>query len=335
MSQQNANLPPKSPEISIIVPVYKVEKYLNSCIESLLSQTFADFEVILVDDGSPDNCPALCDAAAAKDGRIRVIHQANGGVSRARNAGLEIVRGNWVAFVDPDDCVAPQFLEKLHTAAVAANAEIAICSSLCIDEAGNVLPGAEHRIADEVLTGEETLRRLVVSDFQVSWNKLYRRDIFETLRFPTGKQNEDTFFLPQVYQNITACAGVYDCLYRYRIVQGSIMHSKTTLKTLDWVEAWYRLFEVLYQNGITDTLCAAYRPILTALWNVWLHLTPEERKSPRMQEAFDYERTARRQLLQAHGVTPGSVWAAVLSAASAMRYLELRRSRAAKRQQKR
>ena len=332
MSQQNANLPPKSPEISIIVPVYRVEKYLNSCIDSLLAQTFADFEVILVDDGSPDACSALCDAAAAKDSRIRVIHQKNRGLSGARNAGLEIARGSWLAFVDSDDCVAPQFLEKLHTAAVAANAEIAICSSLCIDEAGNVLPGAEHRIADEVLTREETLRRLVVSDFQVSWNKLYRREIFETLRFPTGKQNEDTFFLPQVYQNITACAGVYDCLYRYRIVQGSIMHSKTTLKTLDWVEAWYRLFEVLYQNGITDTLCAAYRPILTALWNIWLHLTPEERKSPRMKEAFAYERTARHRLMQARGVTLKNLWAAVVCAASACSYLDLCRKRAERRQ---
>ena len=329
MSSQNA----KIPEISIIVPVYKVEKYLNVCIDSILAQTFADFEVILVDDGSPDNCPALCDAAAEKDSRIRVIHKPNGGVSTARNAGLDAVCGRWIAFVDPDDHIAPQFLEKLHTAAVAANAEIAICSSLCIDEAGNTLPGAEHRIADEVLPRAEVLRRLVVSDFQVSWNKLYRREIFETLRFPTGKQNEDTFLLPQVYQSITACAGVYDCLYHYRIVQGSIMHSKTTLKTLDWVEAWYQLFEVLYRNGITDTLCAAYRPILTALWDTWRKLTPEERRSPRMQEAFGYERTARRQLWQAHGVTPGNLWAAGC-AVSALRYLELRRRQAAKREEK-
>lgn len=334
MNEQNAARPLAHPEISVIVPVYKVEQFLSACIDSLLGQTFGDFEIILVDDGSPDNCPALCDAAAEKDRRVRVIHQQNKGLSGARNAGLDIARGNWLAFVDSDDCVAPQFLEKLHTAAVKAGAEVAICSSLCIDEAGNVLPGAEHRIADEVLSREEVLRRLVVSDFQVSWNKLYRREIFSTLRFPVGRQNEDTFTSPQAYQSITTCAGVYDCLYEYRIVQGSIMHSKTTLKTLDWVEAWYRLFEVLYRNGITDTLCAAYRPILTALWSIWLHLTPQERKSPRMQEAFGYERTARRQLLQAHGVTPGNVWAAALSAASAMHYLALRRSQAAKRQQK-
>lgn len=97
------------------------------------------------------------------------------------------------------------------------------------------------------------------------------------------------------------------------------------------MEAWYRLFEVLYQNGITDTLCAAYRPILTAVWNIWLHLTPEERKNPRMKEAFDYERTARRQLRQAHAVTPGNIWAALVCAVSVQKYLDRCRRRAEKR----
>ena len=100
----------KSPEISIIVPVYKVEKYLNECIDSILAQTFTDFELILVDDGSPDNCPALCDAAAEKDSRVRVIHKINGGVSTARNAGLAAAQGNWIGFVDPDD-----FVDKTST----------------------------------------------------------------------------------------------------------------------------------------------------------------------------------------------------------------------------
>lgn len=100
------------PEISIIVPVYQVEKYLNECIDSILAQTFTDFELILVDDGSPDNCPALCDAAAKRNSRVRVIHKQNGGVSTARNAGLDAAQGNWIAFVDSDDTVEPEYLEK-------------------------------------------------------------------------------------------------------------------------------------------------------------------------------------------------------------------------------
>ena len=95
------------------MPVYKVEKYLNECIDSILAQTFTDFELILVDDGSPDNCPALCDAAAEKDSRVRVIHQQNKGLSGARNAGINVARGNWLGFVDSDDMIDPTFCEKM------------------------------------------------------------------------------------------------------------------------------------------------------------------------------------------------------------------------------
>ena len=101
------------PEISIIVPVYKVEAYLQTCIDSILAQTFQDFELILVDDGSPDNCPVICDEAARKDPRVRVLHQQNAGISAARNAGLKIAQGNWLGFVDSDDFVAPEFYETL------------------------------------------------------------------------------------------------------------------------------------------------------------------------------------------------------------------------------
>ena len=114
MSEQKVR---NRPEISVIVPVYRVEKYLNDCIDSILAQTFTDFELILVDDGSPDGCPALCDVAAAKDSRIRVIHQKNRGLSGARNAGLDAAEGEWIAFVDSDDMLLPQALEKAHSTA--------------------------------------------------------------------------------------------------------------------------------------------------------------------------------------------------------------------------
>ena len=127
----------KRPEISIIVPVYKVEKYLNECIDSILAQTFTDFELILVDDGSPDNCPALCDAAAAKDSRIRVIHQQNKGLSGARNAGIEIARGNWLSFIDSDDSVDKTFCEKLYHAAKQAGAKLVVSDILYFDADGS------------------------------------------------------------------------------------------------------------------------------------------------------------------------------------------------------
>ena len=117
----------KAPLLSIIVPVYKVENYLPKCMDSILAQTFTDFELILVDDGSPDNCPALCDAAAAKDARIRVIHQKNGGLSAARNAGLDAARGAWIGFVDSDDYIAPEMYEALYQAVQSTGADLALC----------------------------------------------------------------------------------------------------------------------------------------------------------------------------------------------------------------
>lgn len=221
------------PEISVIVPVYKVERFLPACIDSLLAQTFADFELILVDDGSPDNCPALCDAAAEKDNRVRVLHKANGGVSTARNAGLDMARGKWIAFVDSDDSVQPDYLEKMYTAALAVGADIALCGGQCVDEEGGVIGPGEPRITDEVMGREEALRRLVTPEYQVPWNKLYRRELFDGLRYPEGKAFEDTAFLPQVLERAACVCGTAGYPYNYRIVSGSAMHRKTTLKTLD------------------------------------------------------------------------------------------------------
>lgn len=127
----------KTPELSIIVPIYKVEKYLDECIQSILHQTFTDFELILVDDGSPDACPQMCDAIAEQDSRVRVIHQKNGGLSAARNTGIEAAHGNWLGFVDSDDFVAPDFYEKLYNAAVNADADCAVCSVQLTHEDGS------------------------------------------------------------------------------------------------------------------------------------------------------------------------------------------------------
>ena len=117
-------MPCEKPLLSIIVPVYKVENYLQKCIDSILAQTFTDFELILVEDGSPDGCPALCDAAAAKDARIRVLHQKNGGLSAARNAGLDVARGEWIGFVDSDDYIAPEMYETLYKAVQSTGATL-------------------------------------------------------------------------------------------------------------------------------------------------------------------------------------------------------------------
>ena len=126
------------PTISVIVPVYKVEKYIHRCVDSILNQTFSDFELILVDDGSPDNCGAICDEYAAKDSRVVVIHQENGGLSAARNAGIDWAFANsdsqWLSFIDSDDWVHPEYLQKLLDTAVNNSAEVAFCTLTAFTE---------------------------------------------------------------------------------------------------------------------------------------------------------------------------------------------------------
>ena len=145
--------------ISVIVPVYRVEKYLPACIDSILNQTFTDFELILVDDGSPDRCPEICDETAKRDARVRAIHQANQGLSAARNAGIEAAHGAWLSFVDSDDFLAPDFLETLHDAAVRAGADCALCGVQLTDEAGQKI-GQLLSVADGVRTGRSILETL-------------------------------------------------------------------------------------------------------------------------------------------------------------------------------
>ena len=142
----------KRPEISIIVAVYKGEKYLNGCVDAILNQTFRDFEVILVDDGSPDNCPAMCDAIAKRDSRVRVIHQENKGVDGAKNAGIDSARGNWIGFVDQDDLIDKTYYEKLYHAAQQAGAEIAVSNILYMEADGSASVYKDLPLRDEVLT---------------------------------------------------------------------------------------------------------------------------------------------------------------------------------------
>ena len=293
----------KQPEISIIVPVYKTERFLDACIRSILGQTFADFELILVDDGSPDNCPALCDAVAAKDSRIRVVHQKNRGLSGARNAGLDTARGEWIAFVDSDDTITPDYCAKLYTAVQDTGARIAVCNYRQVDE--TLVPIKEQylHVRREVMTPEQALEHSTLLPYMVVWNKLYHKSIFEGLRFAEGKLNEDTMLIAYAYEKADRIANIPDALYLYRKVAGSIVNSKITLCNLDRVEANYTVFECARRHGITGSLCELYWVLLHSLIDVGMHLTAEERRSARMQQTREYERRARRALRQEHAVT--------------------------------
>ena len=164
--------------ISVIVPVYNVEKYLDKCIQSIVDQTYTNLEIILVDDGSPDNSGAICDEWAEKDNRIKVIHKANGGLSDARNAGLDIATGEYIAFVDSDDYIELDFYDKLYNVIKATNCDISICNLRKVYENNNVSVNNCDTFEITEYSTTEAMSALIDDKIrQVVWNKLYKADI--------------------------------------------------------------------------------------------------------------------------------------------------------------
>lgn len=230
----------RQPTVSVIVPVYQVEKYLNACVQSICAQTFDDFELILVDDGSPDRCGALCDEWAGKDSRIHVIHQDNGGLSAARNAGIEIARGKYLSFIDSDDHIEPDMLAHLVEAAQTTGAELTICNLQYEDDLGIVYLYPDFStISDAVISPEDFWKGYyspLTTYYVVAWNKLYRRELFQTLRYPAGKRHEDEFVL----QDLIAQCSKICCLsyvgYHYVQRSGSITYGGKNADHLDYWE---------------------------------------------------------------------------------------------------
>ena len=227
----------KQINISIIVPIYKVEEYLCRCVDSLLKQSYEDFELILVDDGSPDNCGRICDEYAALDSRVRVVHKPNGGLSDARNAGMEIARGEYIAFVDSDDWVTENYLERLLSAMIETGADICECGILRTGGEAHIPPIED--IAPVVFSTADAMEQLIHDGafHQHVWNKLYRRDVIADILFPKGKTNEDEFWTYQIFGNAAKISKIPDVLYCYFQRPGSIMGESYSLKRLDGLEA--------------------------------------------------------------------------------------------------
>ena len=198
-------------KLSVIIPVYRVEATLDRCVESVVGQSFSDMEIILVDDGSPDGCPAMCDAWAAKDERIRVIHKANGGLSDARNAGLDVAKGVFVTFVDSDD-----YLERETYAQVMAQAEgNDITEFPLFRHYGSQWQQEIHLGNHTYESAEDYWLRGRAYEHCYAWNKVYRRELFDGVRFPKGKVFEDVYTLPRLLDNAHRIATVDSGMYYY------------------------------------------------------------------------------------------------------------------------
>lgn len=231
--------------ISIIVPIYDVEKYIEKCINSIINQTYKNIEIILVDDGSPDKCPEICDTFAKKDKRIKVIHKKNGGLSDARNAGIDCAEGECFIFVDSDDWVESTMVEHLVSTYKKYGVKLATCGRYITD--GQLTSAVTFNGSERVYTSKEALNEILSGKAidVAAWDKIYSRELFEEIRFPVGENNED---IAVFYKIIDKAGKVAHCgtpEYYYRNRPGSITKLKYSIearkiieKNLDSIEAF-------------------------------------------------------------------------------------------------
>lgn len=239
------------PLISVIVPVYNVELFLKKCVDSIVEQTYTNLEIILIDDGSPDNCPEICDEYAQKDNRIKVVHQENSGLAHVRNVGLKHATGDYVTFVDSDDYVTPNYVEFLYKGIFENNADLSIASFVvCKENDKKKSPIEKEKYV--VVTKTQCMEyytSLRLNPFISAWNKLYKRDLFDGITYPDGKLYEDAFTTYKLFEKAKKIAFTLTKLYYYRINPQSILGQSFREKHLEMIEAFRSGMDYFNQKG--------------------------------------------------------------------------------------
>lgn len=278
------------PIISVIVPVYNVEKYIHKCVDSILSQTFTDFELFLVDDGSPDNCGKICDEYAAKDNRIIVIHKENGGLSDARNVAIEKASGEYLTFVDSDDYVSDNHLESLYNALIDNNADIAVANITSFDEVrkDNYFYCPATKVVS--LTGRDVFNTLYQPCAQA---KLYKSELFIGIRYPKGRLYEDTFIYHDILSNIKTLVLTGKNTYYYLIRDDSIMHQEYKLAFTDIIDAIELRIKKLEELGLeklaNDNREFIYSRVAVAFANLDASVDINKKRLDEVKKIYDTE----------------------------------------------
>lgn len=233
--------------ISVIVPVYKTEKYLYQCIESIVSQTYKNLEIILIDDGSPDYSWQICDEWAKKDNRIKVIHKNNGGAGQSRNVGLNIAHGDFICFVDSDDYMSPH-MYKIMLEYLRNDVDIVECDYVLVDN--DQADFCDEVISNKVFNTKEALIENINDHWfrQLIWNKMYKREVIKNVRFPEGKKIDDDFFTYKVIGKAKKLVHIDAKLYAYRLQEDSVMHSLDLINRFQGIEAKIERQEYLICN---------------------------------------------------------------------------------------
>lgn len=285
------------PLISVIVPVYKVEQYLCRCVDSLLAQTYTNIEIILVDDGSPDRCGEICDDYACTDARIRVIHKENGGLSSARNAGIDVARGDYIGFVDSDDWVDSNSYEKLYHLTQKYDAMMVCAGRYDVNGAtGEEKEGLCPKV-EEMITGEDMVSRIFRWDHldTAAWDKLYARELFATIRYPEGVTGED---LPVTYRlalEAGRCALGNFPFYHYYHRPGSITTSAFSEKDFHFPECAIEIAAYISENYPSLSDAAQFLVVRALGWTVqMLEISPKSTRKQYLQQYQKYKNLLRK-----------------------------------------
>lgn len=237
--------------VTVIVPIYKVEEDLFKCVQSIRKQTYANLEIILVDDGSPDRCGQMCDEYAQEDKRIKVIHKANGGLSQARNAGMHMANGEYITFVDSDDILETSFVEEMMQLILKNGAQIAVCkNSTFVREKSPITVTNREAIREQCLASTDAISNMLYQKkFDVAaWGKMYHKDTLQGIYFPEGLIHED---IPTTYKVMLRCEKVAFTtkkLYAYQIREASIENQKFTIKKMDCIKTAQMMLDDIKAN---------------------------------------------------------------------------------------
>lgn len=267
-----------NPLISVIIPIYNVEKYLDRCIASVVNQTYKNLEIILVDDGSPDLCPQICDDWATKDSRVRVIHKANGGLSSARNTGLQNSAGEYIYFLDSDDWIELDMIQSLYEACAQNDVLLSVCGRYIHFENNNSIQIDKCPAANEIMPSKVFVSHMLIGDHcdSCAWDKLFHKSLLVDIRFPEGRIYEDVAIMYKIALSTSCVATLSKPLYHYFRHSGSILMSGFSERLFDYPINTRNLLSDISHN-YSDLYEYACWTHIKALQNVIIKLAQADR----------------------------------------------------------